>query len=538
MTLKLTYKFTILLSFILFTGSIAQVPFLRTAEIPVPIQENTGFGEFIAGLDLDNDGNPEVYAVNNMKDQGGNELIPRIYKFEKNGELWDSVWGEVIRDIPQQNSWAALTWGDWDKDGKIEIIWGPSNNFSDQNTNPPRILVFEAQGNGSDKIGASSFGFEVPNAKWTITDQDNFELRPIRWLLNDIDNDGDLELIFADRSDNYRFGVVSVSTIPDNGNGSEQWTLEASGQGENLNAATIYDMAVLENNILLIHEDGSVTVIQYSNGSYNNLGNFADMVPGGSWKSASTVDIDGDGKDEVIVGGWSKPFNQIYILKFDSLNTLKSTMIADLTNYITESGRINGGHDAYGDIDGDGNLDFIFGTRGATPNASIIRLEYQGGNITEPQNYITQIIDSLYPSSDQSRFDVVGVANLDDDPELEVLYTNGNQAERIPIVILDLQKSTGTDESILPGKYILEQNYPNPFNPTTTINFALGKSSIVSLKIYNTLGELISTIIHNKFLNAGKYSITFDASELSSGVYVYRLETNKKIVSRKMILQK
>ena len=537
---KITYLFltAVLIPFQLFAQS--GDTFTRIFEIPVPAIENTGFGEFISGVDFDGDGDIEIYAVNNMLDQGGAEFIPRIYKFEKHGDVWDSVWSEQERNIAQQNSWAPITWGDWDKDGKPEIVWGPANYFNGENgpnLNPPRIVVYEYQGNGTDKMGAQGFGFETPNAEWTITDKEEFELRPFRWVLQDFDNDGDIELIFAERRDSLRFGVVSVSDIPDNGDGSETWTLEASGSGWNMNPSRIYDMGVMRNKIYLIHEDGSVSVVKYENGTYTLLGNFVDKVPGGSWKTASVVDIDNNGEEEIIVGGWSKGFNKIYVLQEDG-DSLQSYTIADLAPLIGPDGRINGGHDAYGDIDGDGNMDFIFGTRAATPDAAIIRIEYQGGDVTQPQSYVAQVIDSLYPGTGVNRYDILNISNIDDDPDLEVLYTDGNQVGRIPIVILDVQKAVSVREHGIPVDFELKQNYPNPFNPSTTIAFSLPKESTVSLKIYNVLGELVALLIDNKTFYPGKYSITFDASELTSGTYIYTLESNGKRLSKKMILQK
>ncbi len=537
---KITSLFltAVLIPFQLFAQS--EDSFTRIFEIPVPAIENTGFGEFISGVDFDGDGDIEIYAVNNMLDQGGAELTPRIYKFEKHGDAWDSVWSEQERNIAQQNSWAPITWGDWDKDGKPEIVWGPANYFNGDNgpnLNPPRIVVYEYQGNGTDKMGAQGFGFETPNAEWTITDKDEFELRPFRWVLQDFDNDGDIELIFAERRDSLRFGVVSVSDIPDNGDGSEVWTLEASGSGWNMNPSRIYDMGVMRNKIYLIHEDGSVSVVKYENGTYTLLGNFANKVPGGSWKSASVVDIDNNGEEEIIVGGWSKGFNKIYVLQEDG-DSLQSYTVADLAPLIGPDGRINGGHDAYGDIDGDGNMDFVFGTRAATPDAAIIRIEFQGGDVTQPQSYVAQVIDSLFPGTGVNRYDILNISNIDDDPDLEVLYTDGNQVGRIPIIILDVQKAVSVREHGIPVDFELNQNYPNPFNPTTTIAFALPKESTVSLKIYNVLGELVALLIDNKTFYPGKYSITFDASELTSGTYIYTLESNGKRLSKKMILQK
>ncbi|MDI6767715.1 MAG: SdrD B-like domain-containing protein [Bacteroidota bacterium] len=75
----------------------------------------------------------------------------------------------------------------------------------------------------------------------------------------------------------------------------------------------------------------------------------------------------------------------------------------------------------------------------------------------------------------------------------------------------------------LPAEFILFQNYPNPFNPITTLSFALGNPSLVTLKVYNTLGQEITTLFDKEEMDEGEYEIDFDARTLSSGVYFYRL---------------
>ncbi len=72
------FLFTVLFAFVLSSQVFSQQLFEREGEIPVPSIENTGFGNMIAGVDFDGDGKPEIYIVNNMLDQGGEELTPRI----------------------------------------------------------------------------------------------------------------------------------------------------------------------------------------------------------------------------------------------------------------------------------------------------------------------------------------------------------------------------------------------------------------------------------------------------------------------------
>ena len=89
----------------------------------------------------------------------------------------------------------------------------------------------------------------------------------------------------------------------------------------------------------------------------------------------------------------------------------------------------------------------------------------------------------------------------------------------------------------MPEDFSLYANYPNPFNPKTIIKFDIARSSLVTLKIYNLLGEEVKTLV-DRNLNAGTYTTDFDASSLSSGVYFYRLETEGFTNTRRMMLVK
>ncbi|MBN2570856.1 MAG: T9SS type A sorting domain-containing protein [Ignavibacteriales bacterium] len=89
----------------------------------------------------------------------------------------------------------------------------------------------------------------------------------------------------------------------------------------------------------------------------------------------------------------------------------------------------------------------------------------------------------------------------------------------------------------IPLEYSLEQNYPNPFNPTTTIKYQIPEAGLVSLKIFDMLGKEIEEIV-NQFQPAGTYSFNFDANNLASGIYFYKIEANNFVSVKKMILIK
>ncbi len=93
------------------------------------------------------------------------------------------------------------------------------------------------------------------------------------------------------------------------------------------------------------------------------------------------------------------------------------------------------------------------------------------------------------------------------------------------------------DNEITPLKFQLSQNYPNPFNPSTAIKFTIAKAGTVTLKVFNVLGQQVSTLI-NKNMNAGNYDFNFDASVLSSGIYFYTLHAGNNVATKKMVLLK
>ncbi|MBN1466808.1 T9SS type A sorting domain-containing protein, partial [candidate division KSB1 bacterium] len=88
-----------------------------------------------------------------------------------------------------------------------------------------------------------------------------------------------------------------------------------------------------------------------------------------------------------------------------------------------------------------------------------------------------------------------------------------------------------------PNEFALAQNYPNPFNPTTTISYSIKTTGKVELKVYDLLGHEVASLV-NKVQNPGVYNVTFDAHDLSSGIYIYTLESADAVMSNKMVLMK
>ena len=101
----------------------------------------------------------------------------------------------------------------------------------------------------------------------------------------------------------------------------------------------------------------------------------------------------------------------------------------------------------------------------------------------------------------------------------------------------DLLTLTNIDNQQIPATFELSQNFPNPFNPSTTIKYQLPFESKVTLKIYDVLGNEISTLV-NENQKAGNYTVNFDAKNLSTGFYIYKLQAGSFTQSKKMLLIK
>ncbi len=92
-------------------------------------------------------------------------------------------------------------------------------------------------------------------------------------------------------------------------------------------------------------------------------------------------------------------------------------------------------------------------------------------------------------------------------------------------------------DPIIAKTFKLYQNYPNPFNPTTTINYSLPKGGYVRLMVFNSIGSKVANIVDG-YKPSGDYSVSFNGSNLTSGIYIYRLESGNYIASKKFILMK
>ena len=104
--------------------------------------------------------------------------------------------------------------------------------------------------------------------------------------------------------------------------------------------------------------------------------------------------------------------------------------------------------------------------------------------------------------------------------------------------LLDTRVGIGNNGSVTPTNFELMQNFPNPFNPTTKITFTLPENSVVTLKVYDVTGKVVSELLSSEAMSAGVYTREFDGSKLGSGVYYYKIEAGNFTETKRMALVK
>lgn len=118
-----------------------------------------------------------------------------------------------------------------------------------------------------------------------------------------------------------------------------------------------------------------------------------------------------------------------------------------------------------------------------------------------------------------------------------VVVDYGSNSVKSKDLYLSPSSTTGVGNSTTPTSFALMQNYPNPFNPTTTIRFTIPEKVKVTLDVYNLIGQKVATLVNDE-LNAGQHEVKFDGSNLSSGIYLYKIQAGDFVSVKKMLLIK
>ncbi|TRZ64516.1 T9SS C-terminal target domain-containing protein, partial [bacterium] len=249
--------------------------------------------------------------------------------------------------------------------------------------------------------------------------------------------------------------------------------------------------------------------------------------PGASYWSQGTVSSYGVGQN-------SARFN--YYNATVGNNAALTTLQFDPTTNATDSLKVDIAHAYYGATYID-SLRIESSTNGGTTFSPIIVL-YASTDFGGYYSLSTVSQTGIFtPTASQWKTRKFGMPIGTNQVRFNAITGYGNDLFLDSIIIVSPATGMQNQSGLIPIQYALYQNFPNPFNPVTKINFDIPKQGLVNLKIYDVLGREIKTLV--KDIKApGSYSIEFNASEFSSGVYFYRLESNGFTDVKKMMMIK
>jgi len=437
------------------------------------------WGGSINWLDYNSDGKVDATV--------GNDGVPYHYNYLfRNDNLLSFTNVAYTSGITDSASTLCIASGDYDNDGDIDIFYGNQTNIPGNGTS----FLYQNNGNGTFTNVTVSAGMVNPSYSWAAD-----------W--GDYDNDGDLDLFVGNTN-----GLNQL--FKNNGNGT--FTDVATSVGIT-NTSSVFSCGWGD-----YDNDGDLDLYvakgmnQTDRLYQNNSGTFTDV--------ASTVGmVDTRHSSAISWGDFNNDgFLDLYLNNNGTQNRLFKSNAGNSNKWIVLW------------LQGVQSNRSAIGARVTIKTGTLTQIrEVQGGSGGKGQNSLpvefglgsASTIDSLiirWPSGTVQTFTGVSVNQY---------YT-----------AIEGQNLVGiTNNTTKPEHFRLEQNYPNPFNPKTTIEYYVEKSENISLKIFNASGKEVVTLFEGK-QNKGNHSIVFDGSKFSSGVYFYRLESEAKSETKKMLLIK
>ncbi|WP_297839019.1 T9SS type A sorting domain-containing protein [Ignavibacterium sp.] len=276
--------------------------------------------------------------------------------------------------------------------------------------------------------------------------------------------------------------------------------------------------------------DGNYFIYEYVSGNNIQVEYQIQLETLNAFLSVMSEDMNGNGKNEIWVGSdFSSSLyggvTRVFVLEPDGNGTYQVVYQIDIRGLFSGIyGRIR-----YVDVDGDGVKE-IFLNNGTL----VFCFKYS----PERKFYLDFIIDTWDNSQDY--YEGTDVAGLDSDGVPEFIVQKHHWPPyRTKSLFWKRNKITDVNDigNTLPEEFNLYQNYPNPFNPSTKISWQSPVGSWQTLKVYDVLGRVVATLV-DEYREAGNYEIEFNASNLPSGVYIYKLQAGEFVQNKKMLLTK
>ncbi len=464
-----------------------------------PVVNDRGYSETCNWGDYDNDGYLDLYVTNSGSPSLGGPRVNFLYHNNHDGTFSKVTTGEIVTDAFYSR---GASWVDYDNDGDIDMFVA---NERGHNENLYRNMLKE---NGTATFTKITTGSPVADGGNSMSGS---------W--GDVDNDGDLDLVVTNgwpsasfnffylNNGNRTFTRVLNDTLVKTAGyhvGSAWGDIDNDGDLD-LFIATAYGPSASKNLLYknMLRENGSLSFQRIGTGAIvNDLG----YSYGCAWG-----DYDRDG---------------------------------DLDMFVAKTLNENENNALYRNDNSNGNHWFVVRCVGVSSNKSGIGAKIRikatiGGQATWQLREVDG--QSGYCGQNLDQHFGLGDATIIDSMKIE--WPNGTVDTYTNIAVDRISTAregaglTGIDEKqgSIPTDFKLLQNFPNPFNPSTKIGFRLQASGFTTLRVYNPLGQEVRTLVNN-WMSPGEHEVSFDASELSSGVYYYSLQANALHESRKMLL--
>lgn len=448
---------------------------------------------------------------------------------------------------------------DYDSDGDIDFL---AAGTVDGN---PQTLLIKNMGSGIFEPVAFGFaGFSMPAASWGDANADG---KPDLFITG-ADSDGNIDAILYMNLGNDSF-VASESVFQGVINGTV--------------AFTDFDLDTDQDVLITGYTDVAETNL--FTGFYENTGTGFDLFYSTNSNQSDKRKVGGLSKSRAVVGDYDNDGDPDVLISAEGEATIFNNNRGDINE---EKLNVSGaGSVTWVDYDGDGDLDIVisgasskvlsnntsikntapsvpeglmFSTAGDTVNL-IWNASLDAQTPTKSLTYNVRIgtshgaSDVLSANSDLStgklRTQANGNAGYKTSLSLRGLpngtyywqvqaVDNGfmgsmfSQEQQFDVTLSTVSNET---EQAIPLTTELAQNYPNPFNPSTTINYTLKNAGPVNIRVYNVTGRLVQELVNDR-KSAGEHVVSFDASNLASGIYIYRLQAEGKVLIRKMTLIK
>ena len=408
-------------------------------------------------------------------DSKGNELT-EVHQAYSGGS-----WGNVYRN--------TMTY-----DNNSNILTALSENWTGGSWVNSFLNTYTYDGSGNPVSAVAQMWM---NSAWVNSSRNSFTYDNSHRMLTSMAEYWTSGAWLNSNRDTYTYDVNGnlVSTLSDNWI-NNAWTTsnkETDTYDNNHNQLTTLNQSWFNNAWVNINRTTSTF-----DGNHNRLTYIAETYSNSAWVASSRITVTYDANNNLLTQLEETWFNSAWVNRTRNTKTYGSN-----NNMLT--------------------LLAEFWTNNAWVNSSKQLFTYDGNGNPSKLEYFTWVSNNW----------VYSKGGLDIALNGGKLYLSYYGA----IVIFQFGATGINDKIISDNTFNLQQNYPNPFNPSTTINFSITKEENVKLNVYNLLGDKVASIV-NENKQAGNYSVLFNASTLSSGIYFYKLEAGQNSRIRKMLLIK